>query len=106
MSKRKKSGTSDKPKRPRDPNLLGHQLVRESTEKHETEQPGKPTKSEIARVMAEMGRRGGKLGGVARAQNLTEEQRREIARKAARKRWDKNSTATHREFKVSQTERT
>ncbi len=31
----------------------------------------------------------GKLGGAARARNLTAEQRAEIARKAAAKRWDK-----------------
>lgn len=31
----------------------------------------------------------GKLGGAARAKKLTEEQRREIARKAAAKRWGK-----------------
>jgi len=33
----------------------------------------------------------GKLGGAARARNLTAEQRREIARKAAVKRWGKPS---------------
>lgn len=32
----------------------------------------------------------GKLGGAARAKKLTAEQRREIARKAAVKRWDKS----------------
>jgi hypothetical protein len=32
----------------------------------------------------------GKLGGAARARNLTPEQRAEIAKKAAAKRWDKN----------------
>jgi hypothetical protein len=31
----------------------------------------------------------GKLGGAARARNLTPEQRAEIARKAAAKRWDR-----------------
>ena len=31
----------------------------------------------------------GKLGGAARARNLTEEQRKEIAKKAAAKRWEK-----------------
>ena len=31
----------------------------------------------------------GKLGGAARARNLTAEQRAEIARKAAAKRWEK-----------------
>lgn len=39
----------------------------------------------LSSAAAEMGRRGGK----ARAENLTPEQRKEIARKAAKKRWSK-----------------
>ena len=35
----------------------------------------------------EFARRGGQKGGVARAKNLTSEQRREIARRAANIRW-------------------
>ena len=35
-------------------------------------------------------RSGGLKGGKARAEKLTPEQRREIARKAARKRWSEN----------------
>jgi len=38
---------------------------------------------------AELGRRGGKKGGRARAKKLTAEERSEIARKAARARWGK-----------------
>ena len=34
----------------------------------------------------------GKLGGAARAAGMTPERRAEIARKAAAKRWDKDST--------------
>jgi hypothetical protein len=37
----------------------------------------------------ELGRLGGKKGGKARAEKLTAEQRKEIARKAARAPWDK-----------------
>ena len=37
----------------------------------------------------EMGRRGGKKGGRARAEKLTPERRSEIARKAANARWKK-----------------
>jgi hypothetical protein len=37
----------------------------------------------------ESGRRGGLLGGKARAERLTPERRSEIARKAATKRWSK-----------------
>jgi hypothetical protein len=51
-----------------------------------------PTESELGGkdpAAVELGRRGGKKGGPARAAKLTEEQRREIARKAARARWQK-----------------
>lgn len=37
-----------------------------------------------------LGRLGGKKGGKARAEKLTAEQRREIAKKAAEARWKKN----------------
>lgn len=37
----------------------------------------------------ELGRRGGKKGGPARAAKMTPEERSESARKAARARWDK-----------------
>jgi hypothetical protein len=37
----------------------------------------------------EIGRLGGKKGGKARAEKLTPERRKEIARKAAKTRWDK-----------------
>lgn len=79
-----------KPKRPKDVNQLAHFLVKATTESPETESPErKPTSVEISRVMAEMGRRGGKVGGKKRAAWLTKERRVEIALKAARSRWDK-----------------
>jgi general stress protein YciG len=47
----------------------------------------------ISKVMSEMGRKGGKAaggkGGKARMAALTPEQRKELARKAARARWAK-----------------
>jgi hypothetical protein len=39
--------------------------------------------------MAELGKRGGKIGGKRRKESLTRERRIEIALKAARARWDK-----------------
>jgi hypothetical protein len=77
---------ASKPKRSSDPNVLAHQLIRESTEK--ADEP-RATDAEISRVMAVLGRKGGKVGGKARATNLTPERRREIALRAARARWDK-----------------
>jgi hypothetical protein len=41
----------------------------------------------------ELGKRGGKKGGPARAKALTAQKRREIAQKAARMRWDKGHTS-------------
>jgi hypothetical protein len=41
----------------------------------------------VRKAIQELGRQGGLIGGKARAKKLTAEQRREIARKAARARW-------------------
>lgn len=86
--------TTARPKRPRDVNQLAHFLVQATTER-EVDMPKTPavSTSEISRVMAELGRRGGKVGGVKRAVSLTPERRREIALKAARSRWDKTQTS-------------
>lgn len=46
----------------------------------------------VARTAAELGRRGGKKGGKARAEKLTPEERSEIARKAARARWSSRTS--------------
>lgn len=77
----------ERPKRPRDVNQLGHYLVALSTGQLEKEKPA-PTRSEISRVMAALGRRGGQIGGKKRADALSPERRREIALRAARARWD------------------
>jgi hypothetical protein len=75
-----------RPKRSSDPNPLAHQLIRETTEKLEGPQV---TDDEVSRVMAALGRKGGRIGGANRAKALTPAQRRDIALKAARARWDK-----------------
>jgi hypothetical protein len=41
----------------------------------------------ISRIMAEMGRKGGRIGGKRRLVTLTGARRREIAVKAAKTRW-------------------
>jgi hypothetical protein len=43
----------------------------------------------VRRALQELGRQGGLIGGKARAKQLSAEQRREIARKAAQARWKK-----------------
>jgi hypothetical protein len=59
-----------------DLNRIAHRLVKEGTEERE----------EPSRAQAN-GRIGGLNGGKARAEKLSPEQRSEIARKAARARW-------------------
>lgn len=71
------------PKRPRDPNQLAKFIAGIATgEVEKTTAPESP--------MGELGRAGGLKGGKARAASLTPEQRSEIAKKAAAKRWGKN----------------
>lgn len=83
-----------RPKRPRDFNQLAHQLVQESTgEKLEPRTDVKINRSEISRVMAAMGRKGGRVGARSRMVTMTPEQRSEIAAKAAKARWAKKREA-------------
>ena len=71
-------------KRPRDLNQLAKSIVDEAT--GQTEPLPEDTRDPLA---VELGRRGGKKGGPARAKKLTAEQRSDIARKAAAARWSK-----------------
>lgn len=78
-------------KRPRDLNELAASIVEEAT--HECPERDEPNDVAADAVpekdpaAVELGRRGGKKGGPARAAKLSPEQRSEIARKAAEKRW-------------------
>ncbi len=47
-----------------------------------------------SRVMAEMGRKGGRIGGKRRLETLSPERRKEIASQAAKTRWAKKSKRT------------
>lgn len=68
-----------------DINQLAKRILDEATgDEPKTEAPPTPTKNAAA---VELGRLGGKKGGVARKEALTSEQRTEIAKKAAAKRW-------------------
>lgn len=77
---------SSKPKRPRDFNSLAHQVVAELTGTAEP-QPEPEPEDPLRAAAAALGRRGGLKGGKARAEKLTAEQRKEIAKKAAQARW-------------------
>lgn len=81
--------TEKRPPRPRDPNQLAKRIVdiaigdaadSDDSPKH----PPDPNKNPHA---VELGRLGGKKGGRARADRLTPDERREIAKRAALKRW-------------------
>jgi hypothetical protein len=48
---------------------------------------------EVREYFIKMGRQGGKIGGAARAEKLTAEQRSESARKAVQARWKKAKEA-------------
>jgi len=71
-------------RRPRDPNQLAYNVVREATGDAEKFEPEQKAKNPHA---VALGRLGGKKGGKARAEALTAEERSEIARKAALARW-------------------
>src|SRR5687768_16046177 len=73
-----------RPRRPRDPNQLGKLIVDISVGNAEDHIPT-PEEDGKSAAAVELGRR----GGAARAKNMTPERRREIARKAAEKRWSK-----------------
>ncbi len=74
-----------KSKRPRDANQLAKSIVDIAT-------GVRPDEGDLDRRNAnavELGRLGGLKGGKARAEKLSPEKRKEIAEKAAKKRWNK-----------------
>ena len=75
---------SKTPKRPRDPNQLAKAIADLATR----EIADSPV--QVDQAIMPLGRSGGLAGGHARAAKLTPEQRADIARRAAVKRWGKN----------------
>ena len=72
--------SNKKPKRPRDASQLAKSIVDIAT--------GEASDDESKAVVR--ARKGGNVGGKARAKSLTPEERSEIARTAAAARWKKN----------------
>lgn len=70
--------------KPRDLNKLAAAMAAEATGGKPEEPPSDKNPHAVA-----LGRLGGQKGGSARAQKLTAERKREIARKAAAARWGK-----------------
>ncbi len=75
--------------RPRDPNQLGKLIVALSL--GEADEPAEPVAADTGKDPAAvaLGRKGGLKGGAARAKALSAKRRKEIAKKAAAKRWSK-----------------
>ncbi len=72
-----------KPKRPRDTNQLAKFIVDLGTENiEEKKEANKKNPAAVA-----LGRLGGLVGGNARAKKLSAKKRKDIATKAAKKRW-------------------
>jgi len=65
------------------------QLAKRIVDEATGEEPITPPPPQKNQAAVELGRLGGKKGGKARAESLTPEQRSEIAKKAAQKRWAK-----------------
>ena len=78
-------GMPKRSRMPRDPNQLAKAVVDFATRQREPD-PEPPAKDPAA---VSLGRRGGLVGGKARAANMTPDERRESARKAAQARWSK-----------------
>ena len=55
----------------------------------DAQEPATPSRSMISQVMAEMGRKGGRIGGKRRLETLSDRRRTQIAREAAQARWSK-----------------
>jgi len=79
---------SSKKKRPRDPNQLAKSIVDEAVGDVPEEEEAPVDEGKNPAAVA-LGRLGGLKGGKARAAKLTKKQRSEIAKKAARARWEK-----------------
>ena len=76
------------PSRPRDPNQLAKFIV-DLASGNVVEAPPAAPESGKDPAAVSLGRRGGLKGGAARAASLTPEQRSEIAKRAAAKRWNR-----------------
>ncbi len=102
LKKKPAAKKSTTPKRPAsDPNRRARQLMAEHLERVEKSSPpwkaeqgpavtpphGDPFEAQFRARMSELGRKGGKISGAKRMENLSQKQRRDIARKGAKARW-------------------
>jgi hypothetical protein len=81
-----------KQRRPSDPNRAAHAILHEHmgrVEQSETPPHGDPFREQLSAYMSKLGAKGGKISGAKRMENLSERRRKEIAKKAASVRWEK-----------------
>jgi hypothetical protein len=76
--------------RPRDPNQLGKLIVALSLGEAEEAPPPPAADTGKDPAAVALGRKGGLKGGTARAKSLSAKRRKEIASKAAKKRWKRS----------------
>jgi hypothetical protein len=94
----KKRPTTKRPSS--DPTVRAHQMIAEM-EARQTSGPVQPPavttphvdpfEAQFRARMAELGRKGGQIGGKRRMETMTEKERRSVALKAAKARWGKRS---------------
>jgi hypothetical protein len=73
-----------------DPVQNALRVVQESVQQYDTP----ATQALVSRIMAEMGRKGGRIGGKRRLVTLTGKRRSQIASAAAKARWTKSRKKT------------
>ena len=67
---------------------IAYQLVDLSTRRMDNGTPeSRSIPKAVSRYMAEIGRKGGQIGGKQRLNTMSSEERRKVAQKAARARW-------------------
>lgn len=90
-----------KPKRPRDPNQLAKLITDIATGEAED---CNPDQGKDPAAVA-LGRKGGLKGGKARAKTLTAKQRSDIAKKAAKTRWQQEQSEESGELSGKESQR-
>lgn len=79
-------------KRTTDENEIAFQLVQRATQEPESNQ-ATTVPASISEYMAQIGSKGGKIGGKRRLTTMTAKQRSEIASKAAKAKWKRTKRA-------------
>lgn len=78
-----------KQRRTSDENEIAFQLVQRATQEPESNQDTTQFPATLSEYMAQIGSKGGKIGGKRRLKTMTAKQRSDIARKAAKAKWKK-----------------